>query len=149
MASTLLQRTRRADIRADAPAVGRERQSSRHATPGADPLAASASRASGQRLIALLDAMDRARLSPMELLVLLHVAHDGASVGELAERLDRRRVDVRRAAARLTARGLLRRRSDPTVRWGHRFTATEAGLDALRGLGPGGRCVDAPIPGCW
>jgi len=82
----------------------------------------------------LLDAIDRARLSPIEALVLMHVAHEDATVGDLAQTLDRRPADARRATARLVSRGLLRRRSDRSVRWGHTFTATRAGVDALRAL---------------
>jgi hypothetical protein len=83
----------------------------------------------------LLDAIDRARLTPMDVLILLHVAEAEATVVDLAERLDRRPADVRRATGRLVARGLLRRRSAPTVPWGLVFTATVSGLELLRRAG--------------
>src|SRR5919206_304365 len=64
--------------------------------------------------VGLLDAIDRARLNAMDVLLLLHVAEDEATVADLAAQLDRRPADVRRATARLVARGLLRRRSPGT-----------------------------------
>ncbi|HEX2104785.1 MAG TPA: hypothetical protein VHF51_14105 [Solirubrobacteraceae bacterium] len=93
-------------------------------------------------MVRLLDAIDRARLTTMDVLLLLHVADVEATVVDLAARLDRRPVDVRRAAAPLVARGLLRRRSDRTVPWGLTFTATVAGLDLLRRVG-----VQSTVPG--
>jgi DNA-binding IclR family transcriptional regulator len=101
---------------------------------GADTPPANASPTNGRAVVLLLDGIDRARLTALDVLLLLQVADVGATVVDLAAQLDRRPAEVRRATARLVARGLLRRRSDRTVPWGLTFTATEAGLDLLRRL---------------
>ena len=106
-----------------------------HRTRGAEPLLPAASRTSGRAPVTrFLDAIDRARLTPMDVLLLLHVAEAEASVVDLANHLDRRPADVRRAAGRLLARGLLRRRADGKAPWGLVFTATASGLDVLARL---------------
>jgi DNA-binding IclR family transcriptional regulator len=70
----------------------------------------------------------------MDVLLLLHVAEAEATVVDLADRLDRRAADVRRATGNLVARGLLRPRADRTVPWGVVFKVTASGLDVLAGL---------------
>lgn len=106
-----------------------------HRNRCADRLPANASPANGREpVVRLLDAIDRAHLTPMDVLLLLHVAEADATVVDLAERLDRRPIDVRRATGRLVARGLLRRRSDTMVRRGVMFAATTPGLDVLARL---------------
>jgi DNA-binding MarR family transcriptional regulator len=105
-----------------------------HLDRGADPLPANASRMSGRAVMRLLDAIDRARLTTMDVLLLLHVAEAEATVGDLAEQIDRRPAEVRRATGRLVARGLMRRRADRTVPWGLIFTATASGRDLLARL---------------
>jgi DNA-binding MarR family transcriptional regulator len=103
-----------------------------HRNHGAEPLPPSAFRTNGRaRVVRFLDAIDRARLTPMDVLLLLHVAEAQATVVDLANQLDRRPADLRRAAGRLVARGLLRRRADGTVPWGLVYTATASGLDVL------------------
>jgi DNA-binding MarR family transcriptional regulator len=102
--------------------------------PGADTPPAYAPRTNGRAVVRFLDAIDRARLTPIDVLVLLHFAEGATTVGDLAERLDRRPADVRRATGRLVARGLVRRRSDGMVSRGLIFTATASGLDVLAGL---------------
>jgi hypothetical protein len=52
--------------------------------------------------VRFLDAIDRARLTPMDVLLLLHVAEAEATVVDLADRLDRRAADVRRATGILS-----------------------------------------------
>ena len=105
-----------------------------HMSPGADTLRADASRTNGRAVVRFVDAIDRARLTPIDVLVLLHVAEGDATVKDLAERIDRRPADVRRATSRLVARGLMRRRSDAMASQGLIFTATASGLDLLAGL---------------
>jgi DNA-binding MarR family transcriptional regulator len=103
---------------------------------GEDPFSQDASRTNGRApVVRFLDAIDRARLTPLDVLLLLHVAEAEATVVDLANQLDRRPADVRRATGRLVARGLLRRRADRTVPWGLIFTATASGLDVLRCVG--------------
>jgi DNA-binding MarR family transcriptional regulator len=107
-----------------------------HMSPGADALPAKASRTNGRAVVRFLDAIDRARLTPIDVLILLHVAEGETTVRDLAERLDRRPADVRRTTDRLVARGLIRRRSDRMAPPGPIFTATASGLDVLAGLEP-------------
>jgi DNA-binding MarR family transcriptional regulator len=102
---------------------------------GGGPAPADASRTNGRAVVRLLDAIDRAHLTTIDVLLLLHVAEAEGTVADLAERLDRRPVDVRRATDRLVARGLLRRASDHAVPWGLVLTATVSGLDLLRSAG--------------
>jgi DNA-binding MarR family transcriptional regulator len=87
-------------------------------------------------LVRFLDELDRARLAPMDVLLLLRLAEAEVTVLQLADELDRRPETIRRAAAGLVARGLVRRRSHGTERWAHVFTATPRGLDVLRRLRP-------------
>ena len=106
-----------------------------HRNRGADPSQWNAARTDGRApVVRFLDAIDRARLTPMEVLVLLHVAESQATVVDLANQLDRRPADVRRATGRLVARGLLRRRADRTGLSGLVFTATASGLELLAAL---------------
>jgi hypothetical protein len=56
----------------------------------------------------VLDLLWRYRLSPDELRILLAVHEHEVPVSELAERFGRRAVEIRRSAAPLYARGLLR-----------------------------------------
>jgi DNA-binding MarR family transcriptional regulator len=86
-------------------------------------------------MVPVLDAMDRAQLSPMDALLLLHVAEADATIVDLANRLERRPADVRRATGRLVARGLLRRRAESAASWGLVFTPTASGLDLLGRVG--------------
>ena len=58
----------------------------------------------------LLEAVHREHLSPFDLRVLLRVTDREATVGDLAESLGQPPSVLRRASARLVARGLLRRR---------------------------------------
>jgi DNA-binding MarR family transcriptional regulator len=87
-------------------------------------------------LMRFLDRLDRARLTPMDVLLLLRLADAEVTVLQLADELDRRAADVRSATAGLVARGLVRRRSDGSARWGLVLTATPRGIDALRRLQP-------------
>jgi len=87
-------------------------------------------------LLAFLDALDRAGFTPMETLLLLRIASTELTVHELADELGRPPVAIRRAAARLVARGLLRRRSGGPSRCELVLTATPHGLDAVGRLGP-------------
>jgi DNA-binding MarR family transcriptional regulator len=90
-----------------------------------------------------LDAIDRARLTPLDVLLLIDLAQAESTVADLAERLNRRPVDVRRAIERLVARGLLRRRSRRSVARGLVFTATAAGQAVLRRVGLESTRVDS------
>src|SRR3954463_15448133 len=60
-----------------------------------------------------LDVLDRERLAPVEVLVLLRVAASEATVAELAAALDREVITIRRTAGDLIGRGLVRQRSAP------------------------------------
>ena len=79
----------------------------------------------------MLELLERRRLSPIELRILLALRDGDVAVSGLAESFDRRPEEIRRAAARLYARGLLhwrhdRGRDEPT------FAITQAGTIALR-----------------
>jgi hypothetical protein len=67
--------------------------------------------AGGPGLERLLDALDRERLAPVEVLLLLRVAESEATLVELATALDREVITIRRTAGDLIGRGLLRQRS--------------------------------------
>jgi hypothetical protein len=106
-----------------------------HRNRRADPFPPNVFRTNGRApVVRLLDAIDGANLTPMDVLLLLHVAEAEATVVDLAEQLDRRPAEVRRATGGLVARGLLRRRADRTVPWGLIFAATASGLGLLAGL---------------
>ena len=106
-----------------------------HRSRGTDQSQLNAARTNGRApVVRFLDAIDRVRLTPMEVLVLLHVAEAEATVADLANQLDRRPANVRRATGRLVARGLLRRRADGTGLSGLVFTATASGLELLAAL---------------
>jgi hypothetical protein len=79
-----------------------------------------------------LDALDRERLAPVEALLLLRVAASETTVVELAAALDRDPVAIRRAAADLTGRGLLRQRP---ARRGLVLETMPSGRSALSRLG--------------
>jgi hypothetical protein len=104
-----------------------------HRDRGADPVSPDAARTNRRApIVPALDAMDRAQLGPMDA---LHVAEADATIVDLANRLERRPADVRRATGRLVARGLLRRRAESAVSWGLVFTPTASGLDLLDRVG--------------
>jgi hypothetical protein len=63
-----------------------------------------------------LDVLDRERLAPVEVLLLLRVAASEATVAELAAALDREVITIRRTAGGLTGRGLVRQRAAPRGR---------------------------------
>ena len=67
--------------------------------------------AGGSGLERLLDALDRERLVPVEVLLLLRVAASEATLVELAAALDREVTTIRRTAGDLIGRGLIRQRS--------------------------------------
>jgi predicted transcriptional regulator len=81
----------------------------------------------------LLELLERRRLSATELRILLAVLDREVPVSELAETFGRRSLDIRRAAARLYARGLVRWRHDA---WSGEavFGITRAGLATVRPL---------------
>lgn len=81
----------------------------------------------------VLELVGRRRMSAAELRVLLHLVDQEAGLSELADALDQRPVDIRRAGRRLADRGL--------VRWRHagrpqqtRLEITPAGLTTIRAL---------------
>jgi DNA-binding MarR family transcriptional regulator len=80
-----------------------------------------------------LDLVHREDLSPVDLRVLLRVTDREATVRELANSMGQPPIVLRRASARLVARGLLRRRRRPTRH--HRLEVTLAttatGMGAL------------------
>jgi hypothetical protein len=67
----------------------------------------------GSVLERFLDALDRERLAPLDVLLLLRVAASEATLVELAAALDREVITIRRTAGDLIGRGLLRQRSAP------------------------------------
>jgi hypothetical protein len=78
-----------------------------------------------------LELLDRERLAPLDVLLLLRVAASEATVVELAAALDREPIAIRRAAGGLIGRGLLRQRS---ARRGLLLEAMPSGLLALSRL---------------
>jgi hypothetical protein len=60
-----------------------------------------------------LDVLEQRRLSPAELRILLALSEGDVELDELARSSERRPIEIRRAAARLYARGLLRWRFLP------------------------------------
>jgi hypothetical protein len=81
----------------------------------------------------LLELLERRRLSATELRILLAVLDREVPVSELAETFGRRSLDIRSAAARLYARGLLRWRHDARSSEAV-FGITRAGLATVRPL---------------
>jgi hypothetical protein len=81
--------------------VGLHLDRSRESTPAAR----------GSGLERFLDVLDRERLAPIEVLVLLRVAASEVTLAELAAALDRDVITIRRTAGDLIGRGLLRQRS--------------------------------------
>lgn len=55
----------------------------------------------------VLEMVERRRLSPAELRILIRLVDREAGIPELAEALDERPLDVRRCGRRLSARGLV------------------------------------------
>jgi hypothetical protein len=84
--------------------------------------------AGGSGLERFLDALDRERLAPIEVLLLVRVAASEATVVEVAAALDREVTTIRRTAGDLIGRGLLRQRSAPR---GPVLAIMPAGLRAL------------------
>lgn len=79
----------------------------------------------------MLQLLERRRLSPTELRILLAVHDREITASELAETFGQRSLEIRRAAARLYARGLLQWRHDR----GHEdatFAITQAGVMTVR-----------------
>jgi hypothetical protein len=81
----------------------------------------------------VLEMVERRRLSPAELRILIRLVDREAGIPELAEALDERPLDVRRYGRRLSARGL--------VSWRHagplkhtQLAITPAGLTTVRAL---------------
>jgi hypothetical protein len=93
--------------------------------------------AAGSGLERFLDALDRERLAPVEVLLLLRVAASEATLVELAAALDREVITIRRTAGDLIGRGLLRQRSASR---GPVLAIMPTGLRAL------GRLVQPPDP---
>ena len=95
--------------------------------------AGATSRTARLALDRVLELVERRRLSPAELRILLRLVDGEAGIPGLAEALDERPVDVRRCGRRLSARGL--------VSWRHagplkhtQLAITPAGLTAVRAL---------------
>jgi DNA-binding MarR family transcriptional regulator len=65
----------------------------------------------GSGLEGFLDVLDRERLAPVEVLVLLRIAATESTLGELAAVLDREAMTIRRTVGDLIGRGLVRQRS--------------------------------------
>jgi hypothetical protein len=103
------------DIEARREAAGRKRSRRRPSDVGLHLDVAPESRLSarGADLERFLDVLDRERLAPVEVLVLLRVAASEATLAELAAALDREVITIRRTAGDLIGRGLLRQRSAP------------------------------------
>ena len=80
-----------------------------------------------------LEVLDRERLAPVDVLVLLHVAASEVTVAELAAALDREVITIRRTAGDLIGRGLVRRRSAPR---GPVLAVMPTGLRVLDRLAP-------------
>ncbi len=77
-------------------------------------------------------------MSPAELRILLAVREDDEELDELARSFERRPIEVRRAAARLYARGLLR------WRFPQRPSAKRTRKDLL-GITGAGRAIIRPL----
>ena len=97
------------DIEARREAARRER-SHRDRSPDSRPSA------HGSGAERFLDVLDRERLAPVEVLLLLRVAASEATVAELAAALDREVITIRRTAGGLIGRGLVRQRAAPRGR---------------------------------
>jgi DNA-binding MarR family transcriptional regulator len=85
-----------------------------------------------------LDVLEQHRLSPAELRILLAVREVDVELNELARSLERRPIEVRRAAARLYARGLLRWRYSPRP-------GTSREKEEVLGISGAGRSVLRPL----
>lgn len=94
---------------------------------------ARATRARARAVDGALELLERSRLSPSELRILLAVRDGEVSVSALAEAFDRRPLQLRRTAARLYARGLLRWRHDAATK------------EAVFGISPAGRAMVRPL----
>jgi len=87
-----------------------------------------------------LDVLDRERLAPVEVLLLLRIAASEATLAELAAALDREVITIRRTAGDLIGRGLLRQRSTP------RGPVLEIMPTGLRALGRVAQPLDLSQP---
>jgi hypothetical protein len=85
-----------------------------------------------------LDVLEQHRLSPAELRILLALTKGDRELDALARSFERRPVEVRRAAARLYARGLLR--------WTHRpRPGTSRATQEVLAITGSGRSVIRPL----
>lgn len=91
----------------------------------------------------VLEQLERRPLPVSEFRILLAVRGGDTPVSELAETFDRHPVDIRRAAARLFARGLLHWRDDPVTKEAV-FRATRAGQATLQPLLDAAGTSDTP-----
>jgi hypothetical protein len=94
-------------------------------------------------LEALLESVQRERLSPLDLRVLLRVTDGEVTIGELADSMGQPPDVLRRATTRLAARGLLRDRPRQCRRLELTLTATAAGISALHRVS-GSLCRTSP-----
>lgn len=85
-----------------------------------------------------LDVLEQHRLSPAELRILLALREGEVELNELARSFERRPIEVRRAAARLYARGLLRWRYSPEP-------GTSRNKEEVLGTTEAGRSVIRPL----
>ena len=92
-----------------------------------------ATRATERAIDRALELLERSRLSSSELRILLAVRDGEVSVSALAEAFDRRPLQLRRTAARLYGRGLLRWRGDAATK------------EAVFGITPAGRAMVRPL----
>ena len=85
-----------------------------------------------------LGVLEQHRLSPAELRILLALREGDLELDELARSFERRPIEVRRAAARLYARGLLRWRHSPRP-------GVSREKDEVLGVTGAGRSVIRPL----
>ena len=85
-----------------------------------------------------LDVLEQHGLSPAELRILLALREGDEELTDLARAFERRPIEVRRAAARLYARGLLRWRFAPRPSGSRR-------KDEVLGITGAGRSVVRPL----
>ena len=110
--------------------LGRQRRVARHRRGDAQE---PARRANAHAVDRALDLLERTRLSAGELRILLAVRDGERSVPALAQAFDRRPLQLRRTAARLYARGLIRWRHDTETK------------DALFAITAEGRALVRPL----
>ena len=87
---------------------------------------------------AALKLLERRRLSPGELRILLALSDGDVALHDLAGVLERGSMEIRRAAARLYARGFLQWRFVPR-------TGTRPGKDEVLGMTRAGRATVRPL----